>query len=32
MLEITLETFHFPETVQVFSNPTLITKSRINLQ
>ena len=31
-LGTTLETFHFPETVQIFSNPTPITKSRINLQ
>ena len=29
---ITLETFHFPETVQVFSNPTPITQSNINPQ
>ena len=31
-LGTTLEAFHFPETVQIFSNPTLITKRSINLQ
>ena len=31
-LGITLKTFHLPETVQVFSNPTPITQSSINLQ
>ena len=31
-LGITLETFHFPETVQVLSNPTAITLSHINPQ
>ena len=31
-LGITLETFHFPETVEVFSNPTPITQSSINHQ
>ena len=31
-LGITLETFRFPEIVQVFSNPTLITQSSINPQ
>ena len=31
-LGTTLETFHFPETVRVFSNSTPITQSSINLQ
>ena len=31
-LGTTLETFNFPETMQVFLNPTPITKSNINLQ
>ena len=31
-LATNLETFHFPETVQVLSNPTPITQSNINLQ
>ena len=31
-LGITLETFHFPENVSVFSNPTRINQSSINLQ
>ena len=31
-LGITLERFHFPETVQVFSNSTPITQSSINPQ
>ena len=29
-LEITQKTFHFPGTVQVFSNPTPIAQSKIN--
>ena len=31
-LRITLKTFHFPETMQVLSNPTPITQSSINPQ
>ena len=32
LIETTLVIFHFPETVQMFSNPTPTTQSSLNLQ